>query len=152
MTFTDSKKAIDAGQAESSRQAIIQFIDQLKQKLIFNPSRVYLCGFSQGAIMSINVALSAPDKITGIAVLSGRLPENIKNQISSSSSLKQLNVFISHGTRDQVITIDEARSTRDYLKKLGITPAYKEYDDVHTINRYMLNDLVKWLKQQLHTR
>lgn len=152
MTFTAGKKAIDAGQAESSRLAILQFIDGLKQKVVFNPLRVYLCGFSQGAIMSISVALSAPDKIKGIAVLSGRLPDNIKTQVSKSAAVKQLNVFISHGTRDQVITIDEARSTRDYLKTLNITPAYKEYDDVHTINRNMLNDLVIWLKQQLHKK
>lgn len=135
-------------QAEKSRKMILAFIDELKAKYAYDASQVYLCGFSQGAIMSYSVGLTRPDKIKGIMVLSGRLLEEVKPAITKSEQLKGLHVFISHGTNDNILGIHYAREAKAYLDKLGIRPTYKEYTDVHTINRDMLGDMVSWLGKQ----
>lgn len=144
--FNSKEPVIDADQEEKSRKMIIQFIHEIKDELSFDEKQVYLCGFSQGAIMSLSVGLSQPELVKGIAVMSGRLLNEVKPLISKNKSLKQLKVFISHGTNDQVLDIQHARNCVAYLKTLQIHPDYKEYKEGHGINNEMLADFVRWLK------
>lgn len=126
---------------------IIEFINTLKNKHAFNEKRVYLCGFSQGSIMAYSVGLTVPEKIKGIAIMSGRLLEEVKPMIASKEKLKKLKIFISHGTNDNVINVSEARQAQTYLKQLGLNPTYKEYPEAHTISNTMFVDMLMWLKK-----
>lgn len=146
--FSTQKPVYNKEEAEKSRNTIIQFIEELKQKHQFDEKQVYLCGFSQGGIMSYSVGLTKPDLIKGIAVMSGRLLEDVKPLIVKNEKLKQLNIFISHGTNDPVLNIQNARDAVAYLKSLNLNPTYKEYNEEHTISNQMLNDLVSWLNRK----
>jgi len=143
--FSTGKTIHNTKLDEKSRAIIIQFISDLKKEFSFDEKRVYLCGFSQGAIMSLNVGLTRPDLVHGIAVMSGRLLNEIKPHIASKEKLKQLHILISHGTQDQILNIQDARTSNSYLKSLNLNPTYKEYVEGHGINEEMLFDLVKWL-------
>jgi phospholipase/carboxylesterase len=147
LTVENGQRIGNAIEAEASRLMIIQFINQLNTKHIFNEKRVYLCGFSQGSIMAYSIGLTIPEKIKGIAILSGKLLEEVKPQIAAKEKLKSLRVFVSHGTKDGVITINYAREAITYLKTLNIIPTYKEYDAAHTISTAMFNDMLIWLKK-----
>ncbi|MES2593635.1 MAG: esterase [Bacteroidota bacterium] len=148
VNFSSGKPVFNKDQAEKSRTTLIQFIDQLKDKYVFDTHQVYLCGFSQGAIMAYSVGLTRPDKVRGIAVMSGRLLEEVKPLIKRSEQLKQLDIFISHGTNDPVLGVHYARESSAYVKELGIQPIYKEYIAEHTISAEMLSDLKSWLHKQ----
>lgn len=148
LNFSDGKPVINPEQAEQSRDTLIDFIHQLHSNFTFDSTRVYLCGFSQGAIMSYSVALTQPELVKGIALMSGRLLEEIKPRVSESEALKKLAVFMSHGTNDPVLSVDYARSAKQFLEAKGIHPEYHEYPDVHTINQNMLVDLIAWLRKQ----
>jgi phospholipase/carboxylesterase len=143
--FSSGKPVVNNDKAEQSRKTIIQFIAQLKEKYQFDSKQIYLCGFSQGAIMSYSVGLTRPDLIKGIAVMSGRVLEEIKPLVKTNEQLKQLKVFVSHGTSDAVLGIHYARESVSYLKELGIVPKYKEYPEGHTISQEMLKDFLTWL-------
>lgn len=65
----------------------------------------------------------------------------------TKDKLKNLKVFISHGTNDNVLTVSNAREANTYLKQLGINATYKEYPEPHTISNAMFNDLLIWLKK-----
>ena len=107
---------------------------------------MYLCGFSQGAIMAYSVALTRPDLVRGIAAMSGRLLEEVKPLVKPSRALKQLSVFISHGTQDGTLPVRYASEAEAYLRSIGISPTLKTYNDGHAINAAMLADLLVWLK------
>lgn len=145
--FSSGKPVINKEKAEMSRKIIIDFIEELKKEQVFDETQVYLCGFSQGAIMAYSAGLTRPDKIKGIALMSGRLLEEVKPQIKSATELKNLEVFISHGTNDGVLGIHYAREARAYLKTLGLNPTYTEYPEGHSINKEMLTDLITWLRK-----
>ncbi len=147
LTFENGTRVGNPIEAEASRLMIIKFINQLKTKHAYNEKRIYLCGFSQGAIMAYSIGLTIPEKIKGIAIMSGRLLEEVKPLITPKEKLKKLNVFISHGANDGVITINYARDAITYLKSLGITPTYKEYPEVHTISNGMFTDMLNWIKK-----
>lgn len=148
MDLSTGKPIYNKQQAEESRKTIIAFINQLKVLHPYNEHQVYLCGFSQGAVMSYSVGLTRPDIIKGIAVMSGRLLEEVKSIKASEDKLKNLKVFISHGKNDTVLPIHYAREGDAYLKSLNIFPTYNEYTEGHGINSEMLNDLIEWLKKQ----
>ena len=147
LTFENGTRVGNPIEAEASRLMVIKFINQLKTKHTFNEKRIYLCGFSQGSIMAYSIGLTVPDKIKGIAVMSGRILEEVKPSIAPKEKLKSLSVFVSHGTTDGVIAINYARDAITYLKTLDITPTYKEYPEAHTISAAMFNDMLNWLKK-----
>jgi len=146
--FSTGVPVIHKEQAENSRNIIIQFLESLKSKLSFDDKQIYLGGFSQGGIMSFSVGLTRPDLIKGIAVMSGRLLNEVKPFIASTDKLSSLKVFISHGISDNVLNIKYARESHAYLKTLVLAPTYKEFEGGHTISNEIWLDLISWLKSE----
>lgn len=143
--FSTGKPVFNFGQAEESRATLINFIEEIKVKYSSDSNQIYLCGFSQGAIMSYSIGLTRPDLVKGIAVMSGRLLEEIKPLIAKNDQLPQLKVFISHGTKDNTLPVQYARDANAFLESLKIAPSFKEYSEGHGINSQMLSDLIQWL-------
>jgi len=146
--FSTGISVINSEQAEKSRKIIIQFIESLKEHHLFDDKKIYLGGFSQGAIMSYSVGLTTPDLIKGIVVMSGRLLKEVRPFIASAEKLKSLEVFISHGISDNVLNIEYAREAYAYLKTLGLNPTYKEYEGSHSISNETFQDMIQWLKSR----
>jgi phospholipase/carboxylesterase len=143
--FTSGRPQINEKQAEAARVTILEFIESLKKNLDFDEKQVYLMGFSQGGIMSYSVALTEPEKIKGIAVLSGRLLPEVKPLVADEKRLAKLKIFVSHGKQDQVLHFPFATEAVDYLKSKGLNPDFHQYDEGHTVNQQMLDDVIKWL-------
>lgn len=142
--FSTGKPVYNQAQEKKSRETILTFIEELKEHHSFDEKEIYLVGFSQGAIMSYSIALTHPEKVKTIGVLSGRLLEEIKPFVHASQASK-LNVFISHGIQDTVLPIAYAEDAASYLKSLGVRVNFKKYSEGHGINQEMLNDLINWL-------
>lgn len=147
LDMSTGKIIYDKLEAEKARTIIIQFLQDLKTEHPYDTSQVYLIGFSQGSIMSLSVALTRPDLIKGVAVMSGRLLEEIKPQISKGPALSRMKIFISHGTNDPVLNISQARSCVQFLKDNNLNPEYHEYPEQHTISNAMLQDMLIWLNK-----
>ncbi|MCT8334135.1 alpha/beta hydrolase-fold protein [Leptospira sp. 85282-16] len=147
--FTTGQPKINLEQERQSRKLLLEFLVYLKSNYQFDESNVWIGGFSQGAIMSYSLGLLYPDKFKGIIALSGRLLEENKEIINVTEELLTKKIFISHGTNDRVLSIEYARSVRQYLESIGIRPHYHEYEEGHSINREMLKDLIEWLEKNL---
>ena len=134
-------------EAEEPLVQVLALVDALRQE--HRPTRVFIAGFSQGASMALAAALKRPRDFAGAIALSGlccpeMLPENV-------AAVRGLKVFMSHGRFDPVITIDQARASRDLLAPLGLDLLYKEYDMPHAIAQPCLEDLDAWLRARLDT-
>jgi len=144
--ISKGKPVFSEEQEERSKEIILQFINYLKSKYSFDEKEVYLVGFSQGAIMSYVVALTNPDKIKGIAAMSGRILEEVRPFVAANEKLEHLKIFISHGINDGVLPVHYAREARVFLQQQNLNPSYKEYPTGHTINNEMFHDLMNWLE------
>jgi phospholipase/carboxylesterase len=145
--FSTGKPVYNRQQEVTSRKIILNFIDELKKIHSFDEEAVYLAGFSQGAIMSYSVALTHPEKIKGIGILSGRLLEEIKPLVKKEQ-LNTLSIFIAHGIQDSVLPVAYADEASAYLKSLNVNVNFKKYNEGHGINQVILNDLVTWMNIQ----
>lgn len=132
---------------KKSQQLINGFIDQVAKKYNIPPSRIVLIGFSQGAIMSLCTALTQPSKIRGIAVLSGRLLDEVKPLAVSADKINKVSVFIAHGTEDKVLPIQYGKEEKAFLDSKHISCEYHEYPMVHTILDAEMSDVRNWLSK-----
>ena len=141
---------INPQQAESSRQKLLTFIGETVERYGVDSSRVYLMGFSQGAIMSLGVALTSPEKVAGIVAMSGRVLPEITPLIAPPEALAGLPIFVAHGTEDQVLPIHHGRAARDLLERLPVALTYREYPIGHHVAEESLADITAWLAERLN--
>lgn len=144
----NQNKFSDNQQAISSRDLIVQFLDELVANYPIDANQINLLGFSQGAILSYAVALSYPNKIAKILGLSGYFNEEIIVKNYKNNDFSKLAIFASHGTEDQVIPIEWARKTAPILETLKIRHAYNEYPMGHSINHQNFVDMLRWLSKE----
>ena len=142
----DENKFSDHEQAKVSRDLIGTFIDELVANFPIDKNSITLIGFSQGAILSYGVALSNPKKIKNVIGLSGYVSEPILKQGFENNDFSTLGVFASHGTVDQVIPIEWARKSDNFLTQTNIAHTYKEYPIGHGISPQVFFDFKNWLQ------
>ncbi|MCI0337948.1 MAG: alpha/beta fold hydrolase, partial [Acidobacteria bacterium] len=70
--FTPEGVVINLEEAESSRLRLRKFINELIEFYQIDPRAVYLMGFSQGAMMSLALALTYPGIAAAVVSMSGR--------------------------------------------------------------------------------
>ncbi len=132
-----------------ARRLLSTFLDEMIKTYQPDTEKVYLVGFSQGAIMSYAMAFSEPGKISGIVAMSGYILREITPQVSYSPGLKRLKILATHGEYDQVLPIFLGRATNDYLRTLHVDYTYKEYPMAHEVNMDCLEDVKSWLAEQV---
>ena len=141
--------AIDPEQLRASRDRVVRFIGEAVAAYQADPERVYLLGFSQGAIISLTTALSRPQGIAGVVALSGRVPPEATPWVAPAPELAGLPIFLAHGTSDGVIRIGHAHAARDLLEHLPVALTYREYAMAHTVGPETMYDLRGWLTTRL---
>lgn len=140
---------INSEQAETSRQILIRFIDEVTAAYGTDPRRVYLLGFSQGAIMSLSVLLTQPDKVAGIVAMSGRILPEVLPKVAAPEAMRGIPVLVVHGIHDPVLPVDHGRASRDRLASLPVDLTYREYAMGHEVSADSLADVVAWLRDRL---
>jgi phospholipase/carboxylesterase len=145
----DENKFSDIEQAKSSRDAIVDFIDQLISNYPIDSQKVTLIGFSQGCILSYAVAVSYPEKVKRVVAMSGYFNPEMAKPGFENNNFSNLKIFASHGSVDQVVPVDWARKAKPMLDILGIENQYKEYPMGHGIGPQNFYDFKNWLEKTI---
>lgn len=133
---------------KNSQALIADFIVKATAKYHTQPNKVFLIGFSQGAIMSYEVALRQPEILRGIAALSGKILPVLKSELQPTQGFKPLEVFIGHGTADYKVPYVGGTDADTWLKELAIQPEFHAYPGIgHTISDTEIVDLNNWLEK-----
>lgn len=140
---------IDRQQAEASRQLLMTFIGEVVAAYGADPSRVYLMGFSQGAIMSAMVTLTRPDLVAGAVLMSGRIPPEVRPMLAPPEQLAGKPILVTHGISDTVLPLAYGHASRDLLASLPVDLTYKQYAMGHEVSAESLADVAAWLQQRL---
>lgn len=141
----DMNKFSDNKQAMQSRDLIVKFIDELTENFLIDKDDITLIGFSQGSILSYSVALSYPEKVKRVVALSGYLNADILKENYQNNDFSKLNFFVSHGSSDQVIPVEWARKTPEFLNRIGVKNVYFEYPVGHGVAPKNFFDFRNWI-------
>jgi phospholipase/carboxylesterase len=118
---------------KSSGQVLLDFIAQAAKKYHTEPDKVFLVGFSQGAIMSYEVALRHPEAVGGIAALSGRILPVLKSELKKE---------------DTRLPFKDGTDADNLLQSLLLKPEFHAYEGLgHTISAAEIEDLNAWLQR-----
>ena len=115
------------------------------KKINVDTSKIFLLGFSQGAILSYGLSLTTK-KVQHVIVLSGYLNEDLIQPDNVNCSA---DYFISHGTVDQVIPVEWARNTSPFLETLKLQNEYLEYPVGHGVSPQNFFSFKKWIENRL---
>lgn len=111
--------------------------------------RIVLMGFSQGCAMTLMTGLRAPQRLAGLAGLSGYLPIAETTAAERGEANRDTPIFLAHGEDDPMVTIDRAIASRDELLRLGYAVEWHSYPMEHTVSTQEVDDLNVWLLKVL---
>lgn len=142
----NQNKFSDVDQAISSRDKIKDFVSEVIAAYNIDKEEVTLLGFSQGTILSFATALTYPNLVKNVVGLSGYIDKNMI-EFQPEQDYRNLNVYNSHGTMDQVIPVSWAQKTPKVLKDLEIPCDYHEFPSAHGVSQDNFMSFLEWLKQ-----
>jgi phospholipase/carboxylesterase len=129
--------------------ALLQlFIEKLHTAYPVDPKRLYLLGFSQGAMMSNALTLTSPERVAGAVLLSGFQPA-LDSSSLNREAVRDKPFFVAHGTLDPLLGVELGRKVRETLAALGADVTYREYAMGHQIIAPELADFDSWLRARL---
>ncbi len=122
----------DLATAENAVNALLDIIND-KWKV----EDVVLGGFSQGAMLAVDVAARRKRKPHALVCMSGA-PVATPRWAAQAASLKGLAVFQSHGTADQTLPFVTGEALRDILKVAGANVEWHAFAGGHGIPHEVL--------------
>lgn len=124
---------------------LTEFIDYATDNYPIDADRRYLLGFSQGAILSMSLALVLGDRLKSIVALNGYVPEFVKTEYPLRS-VEQVSVFISHGEFDSVFPVGIGKANAAYFEGLAPNLTFKLYPTDHGVSPDNQRDFLQWLR------
>ncbi|MCE9645180.1 MAG: hypothetical protein K8S20_04200 [Chloroflexi bacterium] len=126
-------------------QALIRLVDEYAASVEVDARQFDLMGFSQGAAMVNVVGMLYPDRVRKMGVLAGFAPQGLET-LAVKRPLVGKNIFVAHGTQDQMVPIEQARASISLLEQAGAQITYCEDEVGHKLSANCLRALESYLK------
>jgi len=102
------------------------FIDQILNNFQLEPNNLALVGFSQGCMMSIQIALKKKKQISCLIGYSGKV---INQKHLSDNIHSKPKIFLMHGANDTLVPPTYLLEAKEYLVKHGLKIKTKMFKD-----------------------
>jgi phospholipase/carboxylesterase len=133
---------------EEARALVRGALDAIEAELRPPAGALVLGGFSQGAMLALDVALADPRPLAGVAILSGTLlAESV--WVPRMRGRAGLRVFQSHGTMDPLLPYRAAEALRHRLAAAGVEVEFLSFRGGHEIPPRVLDGLGAFLQRVL---
>lgn len=127
-----------------SAQALTQLVDEYSASVKVEARQFDVIGFSQGGAMVNVLGMSFPHRIRKMGVLAGFVPSGADAYINDRV-LAGKQVFVAHGTQDEMVPVDRARASIELLEKAGASITYCEDEVGHKLSSNCLRALENYL-------
>jgi phospholipase/carboxylesterase len=131
----------------AAREHLNGILDELDREAL---GPLVLGGFSQGAMLSCEVALGTPRPLAGLVMFSGALITQgaWRPRYASRPGLR---VFMSHGRRDHDLSFAAADSFQSELAAAGLEVTWCPFDGGHEIPFVVWRTFRRWLSSSLRS-
>ena len=111
--------------------------------------RIVLAGFSQGCAITLGAGLRCPQRLAGLAGLSGYLPLAETTAAELNPANQSTPIFLAHGRNDGMVPMARGAAGRDALKALGYSVEWHDYPMEHSVCMEEVAALRQWLLRVL---
>jgi phospholipase/carboxylesterase len=122
-------RGLDPAELERAGGLVQDLLDQVGNR---RAHPVLLGGFSQGAMLSCQIAFGTDEALEALMVLSGT-PLNEAAWRTGMAKRRALPVFMSHGRGDDILPFDLAEVLRDEMMAAGLDVTFVAFDGGHEI-------------------
>jgi phospholipase/carboxylesterase len=138
---SDRSRQEPEGMAEA-REHVVALLDAVEDRFAVRGDQIVLGGFSQGAMLSCDVAMRTDRPLAGLALLSATL---LCRQVWEPRMVlrKGLPVFQSHGRQDPLLPFDAAVELRDMLRAAGCALDWVEFNGGHEVPAPVIDGVSK---------
>ena len=134
--FPDFSKATPSG---------LKVASSLVRKLLVNvPQPIVLGGFSQGAMLSAEIAFRTDQDMAALVLLSGTTV-NEAAWVERFPGRRRMPIFIAHGRQDGVLPFATMERFQERLKATGLSVTWFPYDGGHDIPDEVIGALNQFL-------
>lgn len=127
-----------------SAEALIRLIDEYAASVKIEAKQFDVIGFSQGGAMVNVLGMLFPERVHKMGVLAGFVPAGLDAYIEKRS-LEGKQVFVAHGTLDELVPIDRARASMQLMEQAGASITYCEDEVGHKLSSNCLRALEEYL-------
>jgi phospholipase/carboxylesterase len=139
----------DEGTFVETMTSLCRFLDAFLRGREIDWEQTVIGGFSQGAAVSLAAALgTARPAPAGILAMSGFLP-TVRGWPLDLGAKRELPVYLSHGSFDNMIPVGFGRRVRDVLSEAGLDVIYRETRMLHAIDPELLGEMREWVGSQV---
>jgi phospholipase/carboxylesterase len=107
-----------------------------------HPSKILAAGFSQGSVLLSAAVVTGVVRLDGLAILAGFVSKVGERGLIQGRP----DVFVAHGTADEVLSVEKARTGVERLRSYGLPVTYIEEDGVgHKLGIQGMRGLKEWM-------
>lgn len=132
---------------KQANKTLQNFIAAQLERFNLTYDKLFLVGFSQGAMMSIYQGLIMPQKPAGIISFSGRV---ILPEIVGEKSITKPEICLVHGKADSVLPFENFVQAKEILTENNISFEAHAFENLdHTIDIHGIRVAQHFIKQQI---
>jgi phospholipase/carboxylesterase len=125
-----------------SMTAISEFADQIGREHSLDREEFVLMGFSQGAALAFAVARTG-FRPAGVVALAAYLPDG------DLHGLQSVPVYWGHGSKDDLVPIQQAREHREKLIQGRVDVTYCEAEVGHKVGVECMREVDNWFREYI---
>jgi phospholipase/carboxylesterase len=127
----------------SAAEELIRLVDEYSASVGIDVSTFDVMGFSQGGAMCNVLSFLYPQRIRKTAILAGFVPSGLE-ELVPKFPLQGKPFFVTHGIKDEMVSIEQARASVAILEQAGANVTYCEDDVAHKVSVTCLHALKKF--------
>ena len=134
---------------EAGLRASQQLTEELIRAQGLPAERIVLAGFSQGGAIVLLTGLRYAERLAAVMALSTYLPLAGTLAAERSVANRATPILMAHGRYDDLIPMQRAQTSRDYLQKLGYAVEWHDYPMPHSVCASEIADISSFLARVL---
>jgi phospholipase/carboxylesterase len=120
---------------------------QVQKLYPIDPQRQFFAGFSQGAILSMSLAINMGDRLKGIVALHGYIPQHVSS--GKIADLENVLIYIAHGQSDEMFSMSIGKLNEAFFRDRSPQVTFNPVPHGHWISDQEKKDTLQWLRVNL---
>lgn len=142
--------ADSAAAAGAAHDAVMQTVDEARERFSVDPSRIFLAGYRSGGSMALRVALREPTRFAGVVSLGGTLPST-GGMFGDLVALRrrQMPMLWQWATASDAYHPERLKGDIRSAMLMQAKVEIRQYDDDDEMNTVTLADVDRWIMRSI---
>ncbi|UJR80144.1 Phospholipase [Sandaracinus amylolyticus] len=130
----------------AARDRVRALLDDIERRMGVRSDRIVLGGFSQGAMLALDVALHDPRPLAGIVLMSGTLVDEAAWR-PRFASRRGLPAYVSHGREDDVLPFANAERLVERMREGGVDVRFRPFTGGHVATAETSTEIATFIRE-----